>query len=88
MTDSIIAEIKSAGAFALILDESLDISRHEQAAVVLRYENPEFAIKEEFVGFFRAVQVNHYTNLYRVFYQNLNSVLIILLLSAMMELQT
>ena len=58
MTDSIIAEIKSAGAFALILDESLDISRHEQAAVVLRYVNPEFAIKERFVGFFRAVQTD------------------------------
>ena len=52
MTDIIIAEIKSAGVFALILDESLDISRHEQAAVVLRYVNSQFAVKERFIGFF------------------------------------
>ena len=33
--DSTINQIKEARMFALILDESLDISRHEQAAVVL-----------------------------------------------------
>ena len=38
--DSTINQIKEARMFALILDESLDISRHEQAAVVLRYVNP------------------------------------------------
>lgn len=44
--------------FALILDESLDISRHEQVAVVLQYINPQFVVNERFVGFFRATQTD------------------------------
>ena len=52
--------------FALILDESLDISRHEQAAVVLRYVNPQFAVNEKFIGFFMLLKqmVSHSVTLY------------------------
>ena len=50
--------IKEARMFALILDESLDISRHEQAAVVLRYVNPQFVVNENFIGFFRATKTD------------------------------
>ena len=56
--DSTINQIKDARIFALILDESLDISRHEQAAVVLRYMNPQFVVNERFVGFFHATQTD------------------------------
>ncbi len=56
--DSTINQIKDARMFALILDESLDISRHEQAAVVLRYMNPQFVVNERFIGFFRATQTD------------------------------
>ena len=56
--DSTINEIKDAKMFALILDESLDISRHEQAAVVLRYVNRQFIVNERFIGLFRATQTD------------------------------
>ena len=56
--DSTINEIKDAKMFFLILDESLDISRHEQVAVVLRYVNCQFIVNERFVGFFRATQTD------------------------------
>ena len=56
--DNTINQIKYTRMFALILDESSDISRHEQAAVVLRYVNPHFVINERFVGFFRATQTD------------------------------
>ena len=72
MIDVIVDEIKSAGIFALILDESLDISRHEQAAVVLRYVNPQFIVKERFVGFFRVVQTDG-ESLYRLVQQVLST---------------
>ena len=56
--DSTVNQIKYTRMFALILDESSDISRHEQAAVVLQYVNSHFVINERFVGFFRATQTD------------------------------
>ena len=49
--------------FALILNESLDISRHEQAAVVLRYANPHFVVNERLLAFFMLLKqmVSHST---------------------------
>ena len=52
------SEIKDAGVFSLILDDSLDISKHEQAAIILRYVNVQFTVKEHFLGFFHAVQTD------------------------------
>lgn len=56
ITNTILHEIKNAGVFALILDDSLDISKHEQAAVILRYVDAQFAVKENFLGFFRVIE--------------------------------
>ena len=44
--------------FALILNGSLDISRHEQAAVVLRYANPHFVVNERLLAFFHATKTD------------------------------
>ena len=56
--DSTIKQIKETRMFALILDESLDISRHEQAAVVIRYVNPQFFVNEKLIGFFHATKTD------------------------------
>ena len=52
---AILNNIKNAGMFALILDDSLDISKHEQAAVIMRYVDTKFVVNENFLGFFRVV---------------------------------
>ena len=53
--DQILAEVRSAGVFGISFDETQDISRHEQAALVLRYVHDDFTIKERFLGFHRVV---------------------------------
>ena len=52
------ADVRSAGVFAIILDETQDISRHEQAALVLRYVSEDFAIQERFLGFHRVINTD------------------------------
>lgn len=54
----ILAEVRSAEVFSIIFDETQDISRHEQAALVLRYVTEDFAIKERFLGFHRVVRTD------------------------------
>ena len=44
--DQILAKVRSAEVFGIIFDETQDISRHEQAALVLRYVSEDFAIQE------------------------------------------
>ena len=56
--DQILAEVRSAEVFGIIFDETQDISRHEQAALVLRYVHDDFTIKEQFLGFHRVVQTD------------------------------
>ena len=56
--NTILSEIKDAGVFSLILDDSLDISKHKQAAIILRYVNAQFTVKEHFLGFFHVVQTD------------------------------
>lgn len=49
----IIQRVQEAGIFALIADETQDISRHEQVAVVLRSVDRDLGIHESFIGFYR-----------------------------------
>ena len=35
------------------MDDTSDISTHEQVAVIIRYANDNLKIKERFVGFFK-----------------------------------
>ncbi len=39
--------------FAIIADETMDIARHEQVSLCLRYIDEHLVIREHFVGFFR-----------------------------------
>lgn len=45
--------VKKSGIFSIIADETQDISKHEQVAVVLRYVEENMKIHESFVGFYR-----------------------------------
>ncbi|XP_050056136.1 zinc finger MYM-type protein 1-like [Aphis gossypii] len=47
-------EFKEAKVFAIIADETQDIGKHEQVAIVLRYVNEKLEVHESFVGFYRA----------------------------------
>lgn len=49
---SIISEILSAGIFSILIDETQDLSRHEQVSVFIRYVN-NLEPKEVFLGFYR-----------------------------------
>ncbi|KAJ8895244.1 hypothetical protein PR048_000569 [Dryococelus australis] len=40
--------------FAIIADETQDIAKHEEVAVVLRHVNEDLEVHESFVGFYRA----------------------------------
>ena len=50
----IVSEIKDAKYFSVMLDETTDISRHEQVSLVIRYTDDQFCVYERFVGFERA----------------------------------
>lgn len=53
----IIQQVHEAGIFAFIADETQDISRHEQDAVVLRSDERDLAIHESFIGFYRTDRI-------------------------------
>lgn len=48
---NIVDEIKKAGFFFIIADETMDISRLEQMSLCVRYVTTDFVINERFVGF-------------------------------------
>ncbi|CAF3062789.1 unnamed protein product [Rotaria socialis] len=50
----IVFQIKSATYFSIMMDESVDISRHEQVSLVIRYADDQFHVYERFIGFQRA----------------------------------
>ncbi len=52
-SSDIIQRAHEAKMFALIADETQDISRHEQAAVVLRYVDRDLSVHESFIRFYR-----------------------------------
>ncbi|KAK6488539.1 hypothetical protein HHUSO_G7399, partial [Huso huso] len=58
VTDSIVNEVKKAEVFSIIADETMDLSRHEQVALIVRYVNQSFEIQERFIGFYRTLQTD------------------------------
>lgn len=48
---NIVDEVKKAGVFAIIGDETMDVSRLEQMSVCVRYVTNDFVINERFLGF-------------------------------------
>ena len=47
----IIMELKEAGPYALIADETMDISRKEQFSICVRYVTGQLQVQERFLGF-------------------------------------
>ena len=54
--NDIISSVKQAKYFSVIADEAHDLSNKELMSVVLRYLDPEFNIKEDFVGYVHLVE--------------------------------
>jgi hypothetical protein len=50
--------VRGAKMYAIIVDESQDISRHEQVAIVLRFVDDKFNIVESFLGFYPTDQTD------------------------------
>ena len=50
----LIANVKAAGFFSIVIDETQDISGKEQCAIVLRYVDEEYIIHEDLIGLFLA----------------------------------
>ena len=51
ITEKIVEEIKDAKFFAILADEVTDCSNVEQMAIVLRFMDNNFKVREEFLGF-------------------------------------
>lgn len=49
----IVDNVVIANIFNIILDETQDLSRHEQVAIILRYVNDDFCAIEAFLGFYK-----------------------------------
>jgi hypothetical protein len=47
-------KVKNSNIFSLIVDETQDISKHEQVSIVLRYVDDQLKVYESFIGFYRA----------------------------------
>lgn len=47
----IVMELKEAGPYALIADETMDISRKEQFSICVRYVTGQLQVQERFLGF-------------------------------------
>ncbi|CAF1258602.1 unnamed protein product [Rotaria magnacalcarata] len=50
----IVSEIKISKYHSIMIDESTDISRHQQVSLVIRYTDDLFSVYERFIGFERA----------------------------------
>ena len=55
---SIYDEVQQAGYFSLMADETKDLSKQEQLAIVLRYLDKEGTITERFLTFVQATSLN------------------------------
>lgn len=56
--ESIIKEVKDACIFSIIADETMDLSRHEQVALIVRYVSHALIVNERFIGFYRTVRTD------------------------------
>ncbi|XP_008181768.1 zinc finger MYM-type protein 1-like [Acyrthosiphon pisum] len=50
---NIINSIKEAGIFSILVDETQDLSRHEQVSFIIRFVDDSFQIHEQFLGFYK-----------------------------------
>ncbi|CAF4965576.1 unnamed protein product [Rotaria sp. Silwood1] len=54
----IVSEIKTSKYYSVMIDETSDISRHEQVSLVIRYTDDQFNVYERFIGFERASDIS------------------------------
>jgi len=45
--------IKEAGIFSILVDETQDLSRHEQVSNIIQFVYVSFEIQEKFLGFYK-----------------------------------
>ncbi|CAF4636014.1 unnamed protein product [Rotaria sp. Silwood1] len=50
----IVSEIKTCKYYSVMIDETTDITRHQQVSLVIRYTDDQFNVYERFLGFERA----------------------------------
>ncbi|KAL4148362.1 hypothetical protein QTP88_002626 [Uroleucon formosanum] len=50
---NIIDNVIAAGIFSIIVDETQDLSRHEQVAIIIRYATKDLSPAEVFLGFYK-----------------------------------
>ncbi|KAL4089149.1 hypothetical protein QTP88_024217 [Uroleucon formosanum] len=50
---NIIENVIAAGIFSIIVDETQDLSRHEQVAIIIRYATKDLSPAEVFLGFYK-----------------------------------
>ncbi|XP_026821283.1 zinc finger MYM-type protein 1-like [Rhopalosiphum maidis] len=51
--ENIIDNVIAAGIFSIIVDETQDLSRHEQVAIIIRYATKDLSPAEVFLGFYK-----------------------------------
>lgn len=51
--NQIIENVKNAGVYSVIMDETQDMKKHEQVSIVLRYCDTQLNVFESFIGFYR-----------------------------------
>ena len=54
----VIDDVRAAGKYALLVDETRDVSNSEQLTVILRWVDESFEIHEDFVGFMSMEKVD------------------------------
>ncbi|CAF4129672.1 unnamed protein product [Rotaria sp. Silwood2] len=54
----IVSEIKISKYYSIMIDETTDISRHQQVSLVIRFIDDQFNVYERFIGFERASDTN------------------------------
>jgi hypothetical protein len=55
--NKIVQQIEKAKYFAVMIDETTDIAKHEQVSLVLRYTDEQFNVHERFIGFKRTTSM-------------------------------
>lgn len=74
VTNSIIKDIQMAGLYSILIDETQDLSRHEQVSFIIRYVDSNLNPHEVFIGFFRTARTDgeSLTNLIKEVLNNFN----------------
>ena len=62
----VVMELKEAGPYALIADETMNISRKEQLSICVRYITGQLQVQERFLGFWLQQMVKHCASKFKI----------------------